>query len=61
MNNDEAKRVLETALLCAREPMTVHSMKKLFVDLDDKGNPMGPGVEGDIIKSGSVATSFAAS
>ena len=50
MNNDEAKRVLETALLCAREPMTVHSMKKLFVDLDDKGNPMGPGVEGDIIK-----------
>jgi segregation and condensation protein B len=50
MNNDEAKRVLETALLCAREPMTVHSMKKLFVDLDDKGNPMGPGVEGDTIK-----------
>ncbi len=50
MNNDEAKRVLETALLCAREPMTVHSMKKLFVDLDDKGNPMGVGVEGDTIK-----------
>jgi segregation and condensation protein B len=50
MNNDEAKRVLETALLCAREPMTVHSMKKLFVDLDDKGNPMGAGVEGETIK-----------
>lgn len=34
MNIDEAKRVLETALLCAREPLTVQDMKRLFVDPD---------------------------
>jgi segregation and condensation protein B len=50
MNTDEAKRVLETALLCAREPMTIHGMKKLFVDVDDSGRPMGIGVGGDTIK-----------
>lgn len=32
MNTAEAKIVLETALLCAHEPLTLHSMKKLFVD-----------------------------
>lgn len=32
MNIAEAKIVLETALLCAHEPLSLHSMKKLFVD-----------------------------
>jgi segregation and condensation protein B len=50
MNTDEAKKVLETALLCAREPMSIHGMKKLFVDVDDNGRPMGAGVGGDTIK-----------
>jgi len=50
MNTDEAKRVLETALLCAREPMSIHGMKKLFVDMDDQGRPMGIGVGADTIK-----------
>jgi segregation and condensation protein B len=50
MNTDEAKRVLETALLCAREPMSIHGMKKLFVDVDDNGKPMGDGVGADTIK-----------
>jgi segregation and condensation protein B len=50
MNTDEAKKVLETALLCAREPITIHAMKKLFVDVDDKGRPMGEGVSSDSIK-----------
>ncbi|MES2900951.1 MAG: SMC-Scp complex subunit ScpB [Pseudomonadota bacterium] len=50
MNTDEAKRVLETALLCAREPMSIHGMKKLFVDIDDQGRPMGIGVGADTIK-----------
>ena len=50
MNTDEAKRVLETALLCAREPMSIHGMKKLFVDVDDHGRPMGEGVGADTIK-----------
>jgi segregation and condensation protein B len=50
MNTDEAKRVLETALLCAREPLTIHGMKKLFVDADDNGRPMGVGVGADTIK-----------
>ncbi|MGZ8338932.1 MAG: SMC-Scp complex subunit ScpB [Telluria sp.] len=50
MNTDEAKLVLETALLCAREPMSIHAMKKLFVDVDDNGRPMGAGVGADTIK-----------
>ncbi len=50
MNTDEAKRVLETALLCAREPITIHGMKKLFVDVDDNGRAMGVGVGADTIK-----------
>jgi segregation and condensation protein B len=50
MNTDEAKKVLETALLCAREPMTIHAMKKLFVDADAAGRPLGTGVGADTIK-----------
>ena len=50
MNTDEAKRVLETALLCAREPMSIHAMKKLFADVDPNGRPTGPGVGADTIK-----------
>jgi segregation and condensation protein B len=50
MNNDEAKKVLETALLCAREPMTIHAMKKLFVDVGKDGEPLGAGVGSDTIK-----------
>jgi segregation and condensation protein B len=50
MNTDEVKKVLETALLCAREPMTIHAMKKLFVDVDTAGQPLGAGVGSDTIK-----------
>ncbi len=50
MNTDEAKRVLETALLCAREPMSIHALKKLFVDADDNGSARGAGVGADTIK-----------
>jgi segregation and condensation protein B len=50
MNTDEAKRVLETALLCAREPLTIHGMKKLFVDTDAAGRTTGAGVGADTIK-----------
>ncbi|WP_426112431.1 SMC-Scp complex subunit ScpB [Massilia sp. PWRC2] len=50
MNTDEAKSVLETALLCAREPLSINSMKKLFVDVDDHGQPLGGGVEADSIR-----------
>jgi len=50
MNTDEAKKVLETALLCAREPMTLHGMKKLFADTDASGKPLGSGVGADTIK-----------
>lgn len=34
MNIGEAKRVLETALLCAHEPLSVSDMKKLFADAE---------------------------
>lgn len=47
MNTAEAKRVLETALLCAPEPLTVNSMKKLFQETDDQGDVVGA----DTIKS----------
>ncbi|MGB9109234.1 MAG: SMC-Scp complex subunit ScpB [Telluria sp.] len=50
MNTDEAKKVLETALLCAREPMTIHGMKKLFADVDANGRQNGAGVGADTIK-----------
>lgn len=50
MKTDEAKRVLETALLCAREPMSLHGMKKLFADVDGGGRPIGPGLGLDTIK-----------
>jgi segregation and condensation protein B len=32
MNIQDAKRVLETALICAREPLTLREMKVLFAD-----------------------------
>jgi len=32
MNTAEAKKVLETALLCAHEPLPISSMKKLYVE-----------------------------
>lgn len=47
MNTAEAKRVLETALLCAHEPLTINTMKKLFLDSDDQGDIVGA----DTIKS----------
>jgi len=50
MNTDEAKRVLETALLCAREPMSIQGMKKLFAEVDTQGRPVGAGVGADTIK-----------
>lgn len=50
MNTDEAKRVLEAALLCAREPMTIHGMKKLFAEVDVNGRQLNAGVAGDTIK-----------
>jgi len=50
MNTIEAKKVLETALLCAREPLTIHSLKKLFVDADETGRGRAIGVGADTIK-----------
>jgi segregation and condensation protein B len=41
MNTAEAKRVLETALLCAHEPLSINDMKKLFVDSDHGGEVVG--------------------
>ena len=32
MNTIEAKKVLETALLCAHEPLSINAMKKLFAE-----------------------------
>ena len=32
MNTQEAKRVLETALICANQPMPLRDMRALFAD-----------------------------
>ncbi len=32
MDNDHYKRVIETALICAQEPLTVNELSRLFVD-----------------------------
>ncbi|HEX8958129.1 MAG TPA: SMC-Scp complex subunit ScpB [Burkholderiaceae bacterium] len=49
MNTAEAKKVLETALLCAHEPLTINAMKKLYSDEsgDEQDSPVGA----DTIKS----------
>jgi segregation and condensation protein B len=46
MNTSEAKKVLETALLCAHEALTVNDLKKLFTAAEGDE----PAVEGDAIK-----------
>ena len=35
MDTAEAKKVLETALLCAHEPLSINDMKKLYRENDD--------------------------
>ena len=37
----DAKRVLETALLCAHEPLTINMMKKLFMDGSEQEEVVG--------------------
>jgi segregation and condensation protein B len=49
MNTAEAKKVLETALLCAHEPLSINDMKKLFTDTDS-GSDGEDGVGADTIK-----------
>jgi segregation and condensation protein B len=44
MNTAEAKKVLETALLCAHEPLSINEMRKLY------GDDGGHGVGADTIK-----------
>jgi segregation and condensation protein B len=41
MNTAEAKKVLETALLCAHEPLSINELKKLYVEHDDAGEEIG--------------------
>lgn len=45
MNTIEAKKVLETALLCAHEPLSINDMKKLYVEDGEEG------VDADTIKA----------
>src|SRR6476620_5861725 len=40
MNTAEAKKVLETALLCTHEPLSIHELKKLYMS-DDGGEAAG--------------------
>jgi segregation and condensation protein B len=47
MNTIEAKKVLETALLCAHEPLSINDMKKLYVESEEAH----PEVGADTIKA----------
>ena len=47
MNTIEAKKVLETALLCAHEPLSINDMKKLFAENGEADEQVGA----DTIKS----------
>ena len=51
MNTAEAKKVLETALLCAHEPLTINAMKKLYGDDGDAADGDASPVGADTIKS----------
>jgi segregation and condensation protein B len=41
MNTAEAKKVLETALLCTHEPLSINDLKKLYVEHDGQGEEIG--------------------
>lgn len=41
MNTPEARKVLETALLCAHEPLSISDLKKLFVETDGADTEVG--------------------
>jgi len=41
MNTIEAKKVLEAALLCAHEPLSINDMKKLFAENDEGHEEVG--------------------
>jgi segregation and condensation protein B len=41
MNTAEAKKVLETALLCAHEPLSINDLKKLFVGSGENSEEVG--------------------
>ncbi|MDB5763063.1 MAG: scpB [Herminiimonas sp.] len=41
MNTAEAKKVLETALLCAHEPLSINDMKKLYVGNGESSEEVG--------------------
>jgi segregation and condensation protein B len=41
MNTSEAKKVLETALLCAHEPLSIHELKKLYANHGDDAGEVG--------------------
>lgn len=40
MNIAEAKKVLETALLCAHEPLSISDMKKLYLETGESDSPI---------------------
>ena len=42
MNTTEAKKVLETALLCAHEPLSIVDLRKLYTDADGHGDDVEP-------------------
>lgn len=42
MNTDEAMKVLETALLCAHEPLSINALRRLYADREESESMFGP-------------------
>ena len=57
MNTAEAKKVLETALLCAHEPLSINDMRKLYVEPDGRGIEVGADTIRDML--GQLQTDWA--
>jgi len=51
MNIIEAKKVLETALLCAHEPLSLNDLKKLYAPGDVEGSDEDGEINADTIRS----------
>ena len=50
-NQQDAKRILETALLCAHQPLTVREMRALFADLERPPPWAGSGYLDDLAEA----------
>ncbi len=54
MNTIEAKEVLETALLCPHEPLSLNGLKKLYVQNSEDSREDDDKINADQVDSGRI-------